>query len=169
MHTELLFTIGEIAVAFAGFAGLVVALARRGDRSPEEARLDVVHLKNVLAQSLFALAFALIPATLGAMAVDVDTAWRGSAWLFAVIYGPYLVSAVRAGYAGFRASGQRVPLLFQVNSALGFVMVVALVSCGAGFAPTSTYLPVLAFCLYGSGISFVRVFLSVARGGAAVP
>ena len=168
MHTELLFTIGEIAVAFAGFAGLVVALARRGDRSPEQAQLDVVHLKNVLAQSLFAVAFALIPAMLGAMAVGVDTAWRGSALLFAGLYGPYLVSAVRGGYAGFRDSGQRVPLLFRLNSVVGFLMVVALVLCGAGIAPTSTYLPVLGFCLYGSGISFVRVFLSVARGGAAV-
>lgn len=168
MHTELFFTIGEIAVAFAGFAGLVVALARRGDRSVEEAQLDVVHLKNVLAQSLFAVAFALLPAMLDAMGVGVDMAWRSSAMLFAVLYGPYMVRIVRAGNAGFRNSGQQVPLLFRANSVLGFLMVVALVLCAAGIAPTSTYLPVLGFCLYGSGISFVRVFLSVARGGAAV-
>jgi hypothetical protein len=167
VHTELLFTIGEIAVAFAGFAGLVVALARRGDRSAAEAQLDVVHLKNVLAQSLFAVAFALLPAMLEAMGVGVGTAWRVSALLFAVLYGLYLGRIVPAGNAGFRNSGQRVPLLFRLNSVIGFLMVGALILCAAGIAPTATYLPVLGFCLYGSGTSFVRVFLSVARGAAA--
>jgi hypothetical protein len=165
VHTELLFTIGEIAVAF---AGLVVALARRGDRSIEVARLDVVHLKNVLAQSLFAVAFAILPAMLNAMGVGVDAAWRSSAILFAVLYGLYMARIVPAGNAGFRSSGQRVPVLFRVNSVIAFLMVAVLVLCGAGIVPTSAYLPVLGFCLYASGISFVRVFLSVARGGAAV-
>lgn len=130
MQSELLFTIGEIAVAFAGFAGLVVALARRGDRSTEEAQLDVVHLKSVLAQSLFAVAFAILPAMLDAMGVGADTAWRSSAILFAVLYGLYMARIVPAGNAGFRNSGQRVPVLFRVNSVIAFAVVAVLVLCG---------------------------------------
>jgi hypothetical protein len=63
-HPDYFLSLAEIAVALAGFAGLIVAIAGRQDRSGEDARLDVEFLKNVLWASFMAIAFALLPATL---------------------------------------------------------------------------------------------------------
>ncbi len=84
MQSEFLFTVAEVAVAFAGFAGLIVAISGRQGRSAAEVRLDLVLLTNVLSTSLVAVAFALIPATFLGMGMEPGDAWRGSAFLCAV-------------------------------------------------------------------------------------
>jgi hypothetical protein len=168
VHNDFLFTVSEIAVAFAGFAGLVVAISRRNGRSAEQALWDLQHLKNVLGTSLLAIAFALLPAMLSGMGADVAFAWRSSALLFAIAWVGYAGNAVPKGLSAYRAIERAVPLTYWISVVLSVFVPIALVLCAAGVLPTSTYLPALAFLLYGSGASFVRVFISVARDETAV-
>jgi hypothetical protein len=41
MPTDLPFIIAEIAIAFAGYSGLVVELSSRSERSPDRAQLEL--------------------------------------------------------------------------------------------------------------------------------
>jgi hypothetical protein len=167
VQSEFLFTVAEIAVAFAGFAGLIIAISGRQGRSEAEVQLDLVMLKNVLATSLMAIAFALIPAALLGMGVEPSVAWRGSAFLYAVGLAVYMARAFPRQIASYRAAGRSLPVTYQLNSGLVVVAIVSQGLCAAGVLPTSVYLPSLLFLLYVSGVSFVRVFLSVARDNAA--
>jgi len=167
VQSEFLFTVAEIAVAFAGFAGLIIAISGRQGRSEAEVRLDLVLLKNVLGASLMAVAFALIPATLLGMNVEPSVAWRGSALLYATSLTVYMSRTVPRQVASYRAAGRSLPVTYQLNTGLAIVAIVSQGLCAAGVLPTSVYLPSLLFLLYASGVSFVRVFLSVARDNAA--
>ena len=167
MHSGFLFTVAQVAVAFAGFAGLIIAISGRQGRSEAEVRLDLVLLKNVLGASLMAVAFALIPAAILGMDVEPSVAWRGSAFLYAVGLTVYLARMAPRQVASYRAAGRSLPVTYRVNLGLGIVVIVSQGLCAAGVLPTSAYLPALLFLLYASGVSFVRVFLSVARDNAA--
>ena len=81
VHTEFLFIVAEVAVAFAGFAGLVVAISGMRDQEPEKARLQFELLRNVLGTSLLAITFALIPPMIADMGASPEATWRGSALL----------------------------------------------------------------------------------------
>jgi hypothetical protein len=166
VQSEFLFTVAEVAVAFAGFAGLIVAISGRQGRSAAEVRLDLVLLANVLSASLMTVAFAFIPATLLGMDVEPSIAWRGSAFLYAVSLAVYSARALPGQVASYRAAGRSVPLTFRMNSGLVMVAIVSQGLCAAGVLPTLVYLPSLLLLLYVSGVSFVRVFLSVVRANA---
>jgi hypothetical protein len=129
MQSEFLFTVAEIAVAFAGFAGLVIAISRRQGRSAADAQLDLELLKNVLGGSLMAIAFALIPATLLGMDVKPSVAWRSSAFLYAIAFVLYMARTLPRAYASYRASSRSVPLSYRLNTGLGVVVIVCLVLC----------------------------------------
>ena len=163
MHTEFLFIVAEVAVAFAGFAGLVFAISARRDQEPEQTRLQFELLLNVLSASLLVIAFALIPPMIADIGASPDTTWRGSALLFAIAFGSYIVYSLRRSYPAYRAAGRSVPVSFQVNSFLAIFFAGLLVLCAAGVVPASAYRATLLFCLYASGASFLRVFLSLAR------
>jgi hypothetical protein len=73
VHTEFLFIVAEVPVAFAGFAGLVFAISGRRDQEPEQTRLQFELLRNVLGTSLLVIAFALIPPMIGDIGAPPDT------------------------------------------------------------------------------------------------
>jgi hypothetical protein len=107
--TDLLFTIAEVGVAFAGFAGLVTVLAARERRSAERAALDLAFLHTVLATSLTVVAFALLPPSLVEMGVEAETALRICAALFLCVsigYGSW--AGPRTG-STYRAANERPP------------------------------------------------------------
>ena len=166
MQAEFLLTLAEIAVALAGFAGLIVAISGRRGGSADEARLNLQLLKNVLGASFMAAGFALIPVALLSMAVDSQTAWRGSAGLLAVTLPLYMFKTVLPAFAAYRVLGRPVPLSYRANTALGFLFAGGLGLSALGVVPSSTYLPAVSFLAYGAAVSFVRVFVSVARGAA---
>ena len=166
MQAEFLLTLAEIAVALAGFAGLIVAISGRRGGSADEARLNLQLLKNVLGASFMAAGFALLPVALLSMAIDSQTAWRGSAGLLAVGLPLYMFQTVFPALASYRALGRSVPLSYRANIALGLVFAGALGLSAGGVVPSSTYLPAVSFLVYGAAVSFVRVFVSVARDAA---
>ncbi|MEZ5558182.1 MAG: hypothetical protein R3E86_06495 [Pseudomonadales bacterium] len=101
MPEELFFTIAEIGVAFAGFAGLVTVLARRSQRSEKRAALELVFLHTVLATSLSAVAFALLPPSLSYLGVEPANSLRIASGLFLAVsigYGSWAGPRARAAY-----------------------------------------------------------------------
>jgi len=166
MDGEFLLTLAEIAVALAGFAGLIVAISGRRGSSVDEARLNLQLLKNVLGASFMAAAFALLPVALLSMGTDPKSAWRGSAGVLAAALPLYMYRTVLPALAGYRALGRTAPLSYRTNIAIGLIFSGALALCAGGVLPSSTYLPAVLFLVYGAAFSFVRVFVSVGRDAA---
>jgi hypothetical protein len=162
-HSDYFLSLAEIAVALAGFAGLIVAIAGRQDRSGEDARLDVEFLKNVLWASFMAIAFALLPATLLNMGLDPARAFRYSSGAFAVVLPAYAVFHVPRALASYRVSSRRVPASYLLNVALAVASSLGAALCALGFIPPAAYYAALLYLLYAAASSFVRVLLSVAR------
>ena len=168
MHADFLFIVAEIAAAFAGFASLVAALSKRGNRSPEQERLDFLTLQNVLLLSLLAVAFALLPNLLERQNLSPAVAWRSSAAAFALGVGSYCAYILRQIPGRYRELRQKVPFSFRLNAGILLLCLVAQGFCAAGAAPLSAYLLGLSALLYNAGFGFVRLFVSLRPQSPAV-
>lgn len=73
MNEDVLYLLAEVAVAIAGFSGLVVVLPLRDSQawSPIEARM----LRFLIGDSLLVLFFALLPVLLALADVSADAIW----------------------------------------------------------------------------------------------
>jgi hypothetical protein len=165
---DLFFTLAEVGVAFAGFAGLVTVLAGRARRSRERAELDLVFLHTVLATSLSVVAFALLPPSLVEMGMAPDVAVRTCAALFlaaSIGYGSW--SGPRAS-AAYKDASVVPPWTWRLNIVLAFVQWAVLLLCAFGILSSELYVGALLFFLYLSGSSFFRVFMSVGRTTSSV-
>lgn len=133
-HEDWLQTLAEIAVALAGFSGLLAGIRQRSQR---ESQINVTRLRTIVETSLSVLAFCLVPVLLNGMGVAEVGAFRISATAFLAGFIPFTAM----GFRRFRlAAGTSV---IQVSRALGGATylvsgaaLVAGVACAAGF-PTS--------------------------------
>lgn len=162
-ENDLLFIVAEIAVAFAGFAGLVAVISARPDKSEEQAGLELGLLANVLGQSLIAVAFALIPAAVAGMGVDADIAFRGAAVAFIVAQAAYMGLWMPRGLAAYKALQIPMPKTLRLNMLVLIVQLAILVLCASAIIPSTSYLAALLLSLYFSGSSFIRVFVSIGQ------
>jgi hypothetical protein len=80
-YADELRTLAEVAVALAGFSGIVVALEDRF--SPNQPRPNRARLRELLLASLGVVFFGLMPAILGGAAVDDEWGYRASQLLLA--------------------------------------------------------------------------------------
>ena len=163
MPEDLFLTLAEVAVAFAGFAGLVTVLAARSSRATNRASLDLLFLHTVLATSLSVVAFALLPPSLVDMGMESETALRSCAALFLAAslgYGSWAGPRARSAY---EAASSRPHWTWRLNVSLGVIQWIVLALCALGVVSSSYYLGALLFFLYLSGSSFFRVFTSVSR------
>ena len=163
MPEDLFFTLAEVGVAFAGFAGLVTVLAAPAGRSAERAALDLQFLHTVLATSLSVVAFALLPPSLVDLGMESETALRVCAAMFLAVstgYGSWAGPRARSAYD---AANEPPPWTWRLNIGLAVIQWIVLALCALGIVPSSLYLAALLFFLYLSGSSFFRVFMSVGR------
>jgi Zn-dependent protease len=72
-EADLLLTTAEIAVAFAGFAGLISVIGRGSASDPRRA---AILLRFALEVSLFVVAFSLIPLLPLNYGVATESLWR---------------------------------------------------------------------------------------------
>jgi hypothetical protein len=163
-----LFTAAELAVAFAGFAGLVTVLTQRLTKTQRE--FDVVRFRDMLLLSLIAAAFALFPTLPIAFGANEEITWRVSSGLFVVAWAGFGLQGLLAGLQLSR-SGSRPFLrpLFWNNLAAYIVSVAALLLVAAGAdvvadVRAAVYLAALYVLLYLAGAYFVALFISLARG-----
>lgn len=150
-------TIAELSVAFAGFTGVVVAFGRRPGRG---ASIDAHAFVAMLASSLQALLFSMLPFLMAAAGMTEPRLWRvGSAcMLVGLALGAsadlrYGWRADRSEWRGFdRGLAFVVPVLGL--SAIGAQLLNVLGAVGRPFA---AYLGGLLFFLTFSSGMFVRL------------
>jgi hypothetical protein len=165
---DFLYTVAEVAVAFAGFAGLVTVLTQRLAESQRE--FDIVRFRDMLLLSLIAGAFALFPTLPANFGASEEATWRASSALFLVAWTAF---AFQGLFAGFRLSrsGTR-PFsrpLFWSNLAVHIPAMIALllVVIDADFVAdvrSAMYLAAIFAMLYLAGAYFLALFMSLARG-----
>ena len=161
MHADFLFIIAEIGAAFAGFASLVAAISRRGDRSADQERLDFGTLQNVLLLSLQAIAFALLPNLLERLTGSESTAWRVAATCYAPVIAGYVAYTLGRLPRTYGHVGRQVPATFWLNAALIIATVVIQVLVATASVPAVAYLAGISVLLYCAGFGFVRLFVSL--------
>ncbi|MEN8184626.1 MAG: hypothetical protein ABFS46_19055 [Myxococcota bacterium] len=156
--SDVFLTLAEVAIAFAGFASIAILFRRRdqGSWTPE----DAFRYRSMLANSLFACAFAFLPLILGRFELTDQALWPTcSALLF--IYYAYRVSAnVPAAFRLAAQRGEQLPGDFALN--IGNATIVLLLQLGnllafpfdRGPAP---YLAGVALLLANAGTNFFKL------------
>lgn len=158
-RADLLLTIAEIAIAFAGFASIVSVLGRR--RSSDDPRLDALRLRAMLESALTVVVFALAPFIPNAFGLSEAATWRFAAIAFLIWNGIGLVIFRRRTRAlaeqditpptrGYVALMLIVELLLQIP----------LLAVALGLFPhvaAALYLVALLTALLQAGIFFMRV------------
>jgi len=162
--TDTLLTIAEIAVAFAGFAGIASVLGRR--HPTVDPRVNALRLHNLVDVGLGVVFLALMPVVLDAFFVEFflqdALAWRVTA-AFAFVY---------AGAMYLRVNARSVPVQQLIGYDLpGQTRIKAIAISGLACAlavivfPTpyayALYLLAVGFALSTCGILFLRILNSL--------
>jgi len=158
---DLLFVMAEIAAAFAGFASLVAAIARRGDDSSERIEFDFRTLRNVLLLSLQAILYALAPVLLAHQGLSSEVAFRMSGALMFVAGGAYVLFTLNALPSAYTQIGRTVPVSFKLNAAIVMFGILSQGASAVGLVSIQTYLLAIAAFIYCAGFGFVRLFVSL--------
>ena len=90
-HADTLYALAQIAVAFAGFAGLMAFVRERAAGPLTQVQRN--RLIGMVRVALIATAFAILPIVVSAQGLLESTAWRASGALFAVAFAPITVIA----------------------------------------------------------------------------
>ena len=159
-YSDLLLTVAEVAVAFAGFASIVGILGQRSASSPR--RLNAFRMRVMLLHSLVVVAFSLVPFLIHSYGVQEETVWRASSGLYVIASMLMVVPLARrlralrldgiaTGWAGYVAVPVVVlELTLSLGNALGLTQQVA----------AAVYLTVLALRLFLSGLAFSLLIFS---------
>ena len=166
LHSDLLLTFAEIAVAFAGFASLISLLGQSSEV------LDSSRLLGMVRTSLLVTAFSLLPFVPAALGSSPLAAWRLSGAVFFVVAGLHTFLAWRQLYRLWKRGVWKVRAGYYTFPAGGTSLALAL--CAA-LAPeerisAGLYISSLAALLSVSGVLFLGVFTSFVRarrGGSA--
>ena len=157
---ELLLTLGEIAIAITGFAGIIGAFSARGGRG--RGSLVFLQLRWMLDYSLLALFCALLPYLVFSIEVSEPLGWRivsGTALAGALSYNFILRTMLREMAAGLGLT--RANLAFFAGDLGIFVLAVLNVS-GLLFEPQALPHVISVFWnLAGASFGFVRLVTMV--------
>lgn len=160
-ESEVLLTIAEVAVAFAGFASLVGMLGRRS--ALDDPRVLGVRMRAMLLTSLLVVAFTILPLVFDAYGLGEGTVWRASSLLLVVAALVYL----RWLLLSFRSLGEVgiTPSRFQMVVVVPTLLLSILILCvllllNALFASSGVYLTALSLLLFQSGFAFCLIVFS---------
>lgn len=153
---DLLVTAAQVAIGLAGFTGVASVLRNPGT----EVELQRLRLLGLLATSLIAAAFSLLPLVLSAIGIGETLLWQVACAIFLVACLLYLLPAWRRALPVIRASrwsGSRflVPFLTVVPNALLFLGILGL----AIPSPSACYVLAVYLQLVLSGSLFYRYFV----------
>jgi hypothetical protein len=163
-ETQVLVGVAEVAIALAGFSGLVVVFRARESWSA----VDRSGLTALLLLSLATAAFAFLPLTIWEIAGSEDRVWRASSALWSIGDIGFVVW-LRSRAARLRRADPAMPGLlprgqFNLVSLGVFPLFAALAVTNAVFWGAFTpYLAVLVWGLAGSGLQFARNIQPVLR------
>ena len=160
---DVLLTLCEVSVAFAGFSGLITAFLSRRESAWRE--VEKLRFWQVLTYSLTALLFSLLPVFLDWAGLASTALWRVSSAALAL--GILFVGTSFFRWANRlpdaeRALFSRPLVLFTAIGLVGSVAVTALNAAHVGFSGgRAPYLAALLWMLYMAGLNFVRLLQSV--------
>jgi hypothetical protein len=162
-NADLLLTIAEIAVAFAGFASLVSALS--SGRSAKRALAQSILFRTMVLMSLTVVAFALLPFMTHGFGISPSMAWRlasglfllgGSAGLYTGIR--YLLNA-RSATGPMKGVGRLVASI-DIPAGVALLLLAANTLGFGGAFVSDSYIAALLLYLFGSGVSFAALLFS---------
>lgn len=156
---DLLQTIAEVSVAFAGFAAIVIAVRHRGAQGLEPA--DAISLQLMLGPSLATVAFSLIPLWLFHVGISADGVWGISSGGMALYLSIVTPLDARRGSRMLRA-GQLERKPAAVVAVLGIAALLSQATNASGIVWGRTFGGLLAGLLLLLGLSGFTFFRLVA-------
>lgn len=155
-ESDILLTVAELSVAFAGFATLAGVLGK--PRSAHAAFMNAARLRGMLESAVLALAFALIPFVPFLFGLDQDASWRLAA------VGFLMANATRQFFLfrrlpGIRAAGAStvwLTVILVAQTVSSFVLL-AVVAGLAGSHAGAAYVLSLFIALFASAVFFLRL------------
>ena len=156
--SEILLTLAEIAVAFAGFASIAVLFRRREKGKWDPA--DAFRYRSMLANGLFCCVFAFLPLVLGRFELPDRLLWSICSALLLIYYVLRVSANIPVALRMAGQAGVRPPRDFALN--LGNAAIVILLQLGnlvavpfdRGPAP---YVAGVALVLVNAGTNFYNL------------
>ena len=163
-------TVAEVAVAFAGFTGVVLAFGRRSDRAWSP--MDIYRFRVLLGASLQTLLLSLIPLLLYHSGASERTTWAASSFLVCILLIVILTNDLRY-LAPIRDQMARADRILGVIVSVGFACVfaaqVANVFGVFGSRAFAAYLGALIYYLTMASLMFLRLLSSVGLDSEDMP
>ena len=158
-QSELLSTLAEVSIAFAGFTGVVGMLGFGS--SNRRIRDQLFQVGAMIGFSLIAALFSLVPLLLSALGFSEPAVWRSSSLgLLAALVGWSIVGFVQIRQV--TGSAYRFPGVFPkfMFALTGFVSLVLLANAAGFLAPRTagTYVVCTFVPLLYAGLFFIRLF-----------
>ncbi len=167
-NADLMLTFAEVAVTFAGFAGLVTVIAQR--LSGADTTVATGRLQGMLVLSLLVAAFSFVPQLVAGFGLSEEAVWRASSGLYGLAWAGYMLFGIRLGRA-LRATGALpTGAALYINQVVHLISPLVLLAGAAGVWNSMTaqvYTVALFGMLYISGVLFVQVFVSLVRREAS--
>jgi hypothetical protein len=161
-----LLALGQIAVAFAGFAGVIGAFSRFST----DARVTAFRVRGMVMLSLAALLIALAPFAAAALNASPAGAWRAVSAFAALLAAGLFVALLLQVLPLFREKLLRTQPLNIVWYGLAACMIVSLAALAAGLLPAarawSVYSLGVIFLILLCAYNFLMIILSVRPGAA---
>ena len=159
-HSDILLTVAELAVAFAGFASLVGILGQ--PHSVDAATMNAVRLRAMLESALVALIFSLVPFLPYLFGYGAQVAWRISATGYVAINLARLWRVLRS-IKDYRAIGAEIRWLAIVLSVqlVGILSLLAIVTGLAEESAAAAYVLALFMTIFASAAFFLRFAVSL--------
>jgi hypothetical protein len=157
---ELLLTLAEVAVAFAGFASLVSILGQK--TSADHSLVLGTRMRAMLLTSLLVTGFAFVPPVVSRYGVGERATWRLSNVLLLLAVAGYLVWIMTT----FRAlARERPPNPFQRRVILPvlnltFLALAAVLLLNSIVASPALYITALMILLFQGGFAFALIVFS---------
>jgi hypothetical protein len=160
-ESEVLLTIAEVAVAFAGFASLVGILGQ--GTSADDPRVIGVRMRGMLLSSLMVVAFSIFPILLARYGAGLEVIWKASSVVLLAATASYYVWF----WAALQTLGQaEIPMTrFQRRVVVPILILTPitlapLLAANVFLATPAIYLTALALLLFQSGFAFCLIVFS---------
>lgn len=161
-HADILLSIAEIAVAFAGFSSIVVVFRNRDSGTWDP--LDAIRYRTMLAGSLATAALAGVPLVVSWLAVPPGSIWRVSSAVLFLWFVRAIVAQLHIRSFFPSPAGQARWLAFLLTSS-GIAACLVLDGLGLAFqGAAEPYLVGITWILFLSGWQFYH--LVVLRPGS---
>ena len=163
-HTELLSTLAEVSIVFAGFTGVVGILGFRTDHPAYQGQLYQV--SAMIGFSLIAALFSIVPLILSAVGLSDAAAWRlSSVGLLAAVLGWTAIGISRSRdlkHSGYRPA-RMIGVLIRTITAFVLLILLANAVGFLGQYAGGVYVACVFIPLVYAAFFFLRAFLGVNR------